>query len=229
MLGWGLTGKASAEHGSALLEAKPTPSQPPPWLRQRGGAKARPRRRTQRSRLAPSLSRSEGEGWGGVAFDPVEPSHARLGPCRESVCRAWLGTTQNQPPPNLPLATPKGRGKAWLRYRTRRSCVAPSLSRSEGEGWGGVAFDRVEPSHARLGPYRESVCRAWLGTTRSKTNPLPTSPLLTPQGRGKANHSTSFGSAFQYPVARIQSFGTCRCPSTNLRIIRARLDSVAIQ
>src|SRR5690606_5458436 len=47
-----------------------------------------------------------------------------------------------------------------------RSAAAPSLWRSQGEGWGGVGSAApVEPSHARLEPHRESLCRAWLGTT----------------------------------------------------------------
>jgi len=47
MLGWGVPGKASAEHGSALqgTPVKPLPS----WL----------------GTAAPSLCRRQGEGWGG--------------------------------------------------------------------------------------------------------------------------------------------------------------------
>ncbi len=72
MLGWGLTGKASAEHGSALRKSEKQ-NQPPPNL-PLGYTKG------EGQSFAPSLSRSEGEDWGGVAFERVEPSHARLGP-----------------------------------------------------------------------------------------------------------------------------------------------------
>jgi len=111
----------------------------------------------------PFAQRTGGPGrW---AFDQVEPSHARLGPYWESSCRAWLGTTSS----SLRLSSPL----SPLPFAQRRG------------GLGRGAFEQVEPSHARLGPYWESFCRAWLGTTSSSlrlSNPL--SPLPFAQRRG---------------------------------------------
>gem|GEM_PF-5969212 len=101
---------------------------------------------------APSLSRSEGEGWGGGSFTASVLSQAsRFAPLPQradasrgkplpsmarhyidALCRAWLGATLT------PFAE---RGSALHEALCRASLgtTAPSLSRSEGEGWGGVS------------------------------------------------------------------------------------------
>ncbi len=56
------------EAGARSFEAKSTPPQPSPSLREREGARAAPRPSDRLPRTASSLSRREGEGWGGVAF-----------------------------------------------------------------------------------------------------------------------------------------------------------------
>ena len=128
--------------------------------------------------LAPSLWRSQGEGWGGVGFSPPDAAVAsRLTPLlRVTVnapCRAWLGTTLLLPP----FGKAKGRVGEGLAFRrlmqlwlrgsrrphTRRErplpsmawhyAVAPSLWRSQGEGWGGVGFSPPDAAAAsRLTP-----------------------------------------------------------------------------
>ena len=165
MLGWSLTGKASAEHGSALQ------FRPLPFAQRRGG-----------------LGRGS------------------FCPCRAEPCSA--GALPGKPLPSM--------ARHYIVIARLSSRFAPSLARSAGEGWGGVLF--AASSKPKATP-----------TPTPTPTPSQPPPWLRQRGGANPNHSTSFGSAFQYPVARIHSFGTCRCPSTNLRIIRARLDSVAIQ
>jgi len=81
----------------AEATAKATPSQPPPWLRQRGGA------------AAPSLAQRAGEGWGGVLF-AGKPGNAQK-------------QQPKLPPPNLPLGCAKGEGPGSLPCATRRGWV----------------------------------------------------------------------------------------------------------
>ncbi len=122
---------------------------------------------------APSLCGRQGEGRGGGGFGPVALRVSRLtcscglaghrgsaepcsatGPYRESLCRAWLGTT---PPP---FAVGKGRAGEGLVLGLLLCGFrgSPALAASPDTA--------VVPSHARQrGPYRESPCRAWLGTT----------------------------------------------------------------
>ena len=89
------------------------------------------------------------------AGDPgsAEPCSA-TGPYRESPCRAWLGTT------HPPSAAGKGRAGEGV-------ALGPSPCGFRGSPALAASPDTaVVPSHARQrGPYRESPCRAWLGTT----------------------------------------------------------------
>jgi len=114
----------------AQATAKATPSQPPPWLRQRGGAKP------------PSLASSAAD-----LLPPLRNAQGRVGEGCSSLERRTMSTSngQSHPLPTSPLAAPKGRGKASLPC-IKRSGPAPSLAQRAGEGWGGVLFAGT-PNH----------------------------------------------------------------------------------
>ncbi len=146
-LGCGITGRASAEHGSAL-------------------------------HFAPSLSRSEEEGWGGVGFGsgraepcsagalPGEllPSMARhyISPPFRAAKGAWggVGFGSGRAEPCSAGALPG----ELLPSMARHYISPPPFRAAKGRAGEGVALAVVESSHARLGRYRESFRRARLGT-----------------------------------------------------------------
>ena len=116
-------------------QAKTNPLPASPLATPKGRSKA----------LAPSLSRSEGEGWGGVLFATTSKPQAKANPL-----------------PASPLATPKGRSKA----------LAPSLSRSEGEGWGGVLFATTSKPQAKANPLPASPLATPKGRSKALAPPF---------------------------------------------------------
>ena len=210
--GWRFAGKALAEHGSVLPFCSLPLAQP------RGGlvrgwsfAGKAPAEHGSALPSAPSLWRSQGEGWGGVGLLlgrplPSMARHYRLLPPFgaakgrvgeglafrwEGPCRAWLGTTVC----SLPLAQPRGglrtgwsfAGKAPAEHGSALPS-APSLWRSQGEGWGGVGLSLGTPlpSMARhdgaavLWPLSRLRERGW-GEGAFAGKALPSSALPYPQ------------------------------------------------
>ncbi len=154
----GRVGEGLIGHGES---ARSPPSRPPPALRARGGegprSSLRCRNNAPSCSFAPSLSRSEGEGWGGV------DGHS------ESARR-----TPSRPPPPLRARGGEGpRSSRRCRSNARGCSFAPSLSRSEGEGWGGV--DRAWRNHAAG---RRGSRRSYKSITRPAAIPSPSRSRL---------------------------------------------------
>ncbi len=157
---------------------KVTPSQPPPWLRQRGGAR----------------------------LPPLRSAQGRVGEgcCSQASQRTRKSNNQSHPLPTSPLAAPKGRGQApslaqragegWggvlfagkpdNAQKQQPKPPPPNLSLGCAKGEG-LELPPLRNAQGRAGEGCYSRASQTPRRSNNQSYPLPASPLAAPKGRGQ--------------------------------------------